>query len=188
MCDVVVINKIGVAPIENWKTILDNVRRVNPRAEIILAESRISVDDPERIRGRRVLIVEDGPTVTHGGAKFGAGYIAAKLYNPCEIVDPKQYIQENTELYKMYEVYPHLRYVLPTIGYDRQQIKVLLDVINKVDADVVVSGTPIDLKRVFQTYNLQCEKEIVRVRYELVEVSERTLADVVSDFIEKHVG
>ncbi len=186
-CDVVVINKIGVAPIENWKTIMDNVRKVNPTAKIILAESKIIVENPEKIMGKRVLVVEDGPTVTHGGAKFGAGYIAAKLYNAKEIVDPTKHIPEGTPLYEMYEKYPHLKYVLPTIGYNREQVKVLLEVINHVEADLIVSGTPINLEKIFKTYGLKCNKEIINVRYELVEVSKETLSDVVDEFIEKYL-
>ncbi len=187
-CDVVIINKIGVAPFENWKKIIDNVKRVNKRADIILAESRIQVGDPDAIRGKKVLVVEDGPTVTHGGAEFAAGYVAAKLYNAVEIVDPTRYIPKNTELYSMYLKYPHLKKMLPTIGYDEKQIKVLLDVINSVDADVVVSGTPIDLNRVFKLYNLEPNKPIIRVKYELVEVSEITLRDVVDRFLEKYLS
>ena len=188
LCDVVVINKIGVAPFDNWKQIVDNVKRVNSRADIILAESRISVEDPDMIRNKKVLVVEDGPTVTHGGAEYAAGFVAAKLFNAGEIVDPTKYIPKGSKLYNMYETYPHLKKLLPTIGYDEEQIRVLLDVINSVDADVVVSGTPIDLRRIFRIYNLEPNKPIVHVKYELVEVSELTLKDVVDKFVEKFVG
>ena len=187
-CDAVVINKIGVAPFENWKQIIDNITAVNPRAKIVLAESRIMVDDPAMIRGKRVLVVEDGPTVTHGGAEYAAGFIAARLFGANEIVDPTKYIPKDTPLRKMYDEYPHLRRILPTIGYDLEQVSVLLKVINSVDADVIVSGTPIDLMRVFEIYGLKPNKPIIRVRYELIEVSKLTLSVLVDEFIDKFVG
>lgn len=187
MCDVVVINKVGPAPFENWRRIIQNVQAVNSRAKIILADSRIQLDAPFTIRDKRVLIVEDGPTVTHGEADVAAGLLAARMFGAKEIVDPRPYIPEDSILREVYRTYPHLGAVLPTVGYNKKQIEDLLRVINRIDADIIVSGTPISLSRIFDAYGLKVNKPIVQVKYEIVEVSGYTLEDVINDFIKEYV-
>ena len=187
MCDIALINKIGPAPFNNWRTIIENIRRVNPRAKIILAESQIRVDDPSMIHNKRVLVIEDGPTVTHGEANLAAGMLASKIFGAREIVDPLPYIPEGSVLHSTYEKYPHLKMVLPTIGYNKKQVETLLEVINRVDADVVVSGTPITLSRIFEAYGLKVNKPIVQVKYDIVEVSEYTLKNAVDEFIKNYL-
>lgn len=187
MCDVVVINKIGPAPFENWREIIQNVQTVNPKAKIILADSKIQLDAPSAIRGKRVLVIEDGPTVTHGEANLAAGLLAARMFGAKEIVDPRPYIPSGSILEEVYKMYPHLGKVLPTIGYNKKQVEELLKTINRVDADVIVSGTPISISRVFETYGLKVNKPIVQVKYEIVETSGYTLEEVVNEFIENYL-
>lgn len=187
MCDVVLINKIGPAPFDNWKAIIRNVQRVNPKARIILAESQIRVEDPSMIRDKRVLVIEDGPTVTHGEADLAAGLLAARMFGAREVVDPRPYVPKDSVLEEIYGKYPHLGKILPTIGYNKKQVKVLLDVINRVKADVIVSGTPVTLSRIFEVYGLNVSKPIVQVKYDIVEVSGYTLENVVDEFIENYL-
>ncbi len=159
MADVIVINKMDSASIEQVNALLETIRRVNPRASIVKANSRVTVDDPEAIRGRRVLVVEDGPTLTHGEMKFGAGVVAARTHGAAEIVDPRPWaIGTIDETFRRYDVGP----VLPAMGYSEVQLEEMAKIIDAVDADVVVVGTPIDLRRV-----IEIRKPAVRVRYEL---------------------
>lgn len=159
MADVIVINKMDSASIEQVNALLETIRRVNPRASIVKANSRVTVDDPDAIRGRRVLVVEDGPTLTHGEMKFGAGVVAARMHGAAEIVDPRPWaIGTIDETFRRYDVGP----VLPAMGYSEVQLEEMAKIIDAVDADVVVVGTPIDLRRV-----IEIRKPAVRVRYEL---------------------
>ncbi|HIP89644.1 MAG TPA: GTPase [Thermococcus paralvinellae] len=176
--DVIIINKVETAYPENVQTIRENVEKVNPNAIVIEAASPIFVDRPELIRGKRVLVVEDGPTLTHGGMKYGAGYVAAKKFGAKEIVDPRPYAVGS--IVETYEKYKHLGAILPAMGYGKRQIKELEETINRADADVVVIGTPIDLRRV-----LNINKPAVRVRYELEEIGQPKLYDILKDFVEK---
>jgi len=176
--DVIIINKVETAYPENVQTIRENVEKVNPNAIVIEAASPIFVDRPELIRGKRVLVVEDGPTLTHGGMKYGAGYVAAKKFGAREIVDPRPYAVGS--IVETYEKYKHLGAILPAMGYGKRQIKELEETINRADADVVVIGTPIDLRRV-----LNINKPAVRVRYELEEIGQPKLYDILKDFVEK---
>ncbi len=164
MADVVVINKTGTASPENVKIVEQNIKRINPRAKIIHAKSPVSVDDPGRIKGKRVLVVEDGPTLTHGDMKFGAGHIAAKDNGAKTIVDPRPYAVGTIK--KTFEKYPHVTEVLPAMGYGRKQMKELEQTINAADCDLVLVGTPIDLGAL-----LKLNKPYLRVTYELDDAS-----------------
>jgi len=167
MADVVIINKARTAPPEDVDTVARNVRAVNPQAKIIRAASEITVDGD--IKGKRVLVVEDGPTLTHGGMAYGAGTVAAKEAQAV-MVDPRPHAVGS--LAEVYRRYPHLGPVLPAMGYSPPQIKELEQVINETECDVIVAGTPIDLRRVVHS-----KRPMVRVRYELREL-EGKLEDV----------
>lgn len=171
MADAVVINKVGSAEPEAVKRIEENVRKFNPKAIIIRAASKIHVSAPELIKGRRALVVEDGPTVTHGGMSFSIGLIAAREFGAREIVDPKPYAVGSIR--DAYRQYPHLGPVLPAMGYGKWQIRELEETINATEYDVLVLGTPIDLGRL-----IKISKPYVRVRYELEEIGRPNLEDV----------
>ena len=160
MADVVIINKVDTASPKDVELVKQIVRDLNPKAKIIQAASPVTVDDPKAIKGKRVLVIEDGPTVTHGEMKFGAGMIAAQNAGAKEIIDPRPYAVNSIKL--TFEKYRHLEKVLPAMGYGNQQVKDLQDTINAAKCDAVVSGTPIDLNRV-----LKANKPLIRVRYDL---------------------
>jgi len=179
LADVVIINKINVAKQEDVKTVIENVRKINSKAKMIMARSEISVDKPELIRGKRVLVVEDGPTVTHGQLGYAAGYIAAKQYKAKEIIDPRPYAVGS--LKETYVKYSHIEKVLPAMGYGETQMKELESTINRTPADVVVLGTPSDISRY-----LNINKPVVRVFYELNDASKPSLRDIILDFLHSH--
>lgn len=172
---VVIINKIDTADPKDVETVRKNIKSANPEAVIIEAASPIHVDNPEKIRGRRVLAIEDGPTVTHGGMPFGAGTIAAKQYGAREIIDPRPWAKGT--LRETLDKYPHVKNILPAMGYGKEQIKDLEDTVNASDCDLVVIGTPIDLARV-----ININKPSVRVRYELEEKGKPDLESVLAPF------
>lgn len=176
LADVVVINKIGTAQPDAVETVRTNTWSRNPDALIIEAASPVTVEDPRAIEGKRVLVVEDGPTITHGGMPYGAGVVAADRFGAAEVVDARPFAVGS--LKDVYAKYPHIDRVLPAMGYGAKQMKELAQTINKSDADVVLSGTPIDLRRV-----LKVNKPIVRVRYELQEIGKPDLADVLKKFL-----
>ncbi len=178
MADVVVINKEDSATPEQVALVEDTARRVNPGAIIVHAESPLEVADPDAIKGKRVLVVEDGPTVTHGGMAFGAGRIAAERFGAAEIIDPKPYASGS--LARELEHSSHLDSVLPAMGYSARQLGELEDAINKADCDLVVSGTPIDLSRL-----VKVNKPIVRVKYSLREKGEPGLAELIAAKLKK---
>lgn len=163
LADVLVINKVDTAPPEAVELLRAASREHNPRARVIEARSAVHVDHPERIAGKRALVVEDGPTLTHGGMTFGAGWIAARRAGAAEIVDPVPYAVGSIR--ETYEKYPNARQVLPAMGYGEEQIRELEATIAAVPADVVVEGTPIELSRILHT-----DKPIANVTYELEEV------------------
>jgi len=173
--DVIVVNKMDTATPEGIETVLANARKVNPKAKIIKANSPTIVKDGERIRGKRVLVIEDGPTLTHGGMKYGAGIVAAKKYGAAEIIDPRPFAVGSIK--KTFEKYNHLDVVLPAMGYGDKQTRELAKTIEAIDCDLVVSATPIDITRV-----IQVSKPILRVGYELEEVGSPTLKDVLKKF------
>lgn len=177
--DVIIINKMDTANRDDIQEIFDSIEKANPNSLVIEAASPLFVDHPELIKGKRVLVVEDGPTLTHGGMKYGAGYVAAKRYGAKEIVDPRPYAVGS--IVDTYKKYSHLHVILPAMGYGEKQMKELEETINNADVDVVVSGTPIDLNRV-----VKVNKPIVRVRYELDEIGEPNLEQVIDEFLKKH--
>jgi predicted GTPase len=159
MADAIVINKMDSATPEQVKALTDTINEVNPTATIVRANSRVTVDDPDAIAGKRVLVVEDGPTLTHGEMKFGAGVVAARQHGATEIVDPRPWaIGTIDETFRKYDVGP----VLPAMGYSNGQLDEMQKIIDSADADVVVIGTPIDLRSV-----IEIRKPAVRVRYDL---------------------
>ena len=162
MADVVVINKMDTAEPENIATVKANIASVNPGSTIIEAASPVTVEKPDVIKGKRCLVVEDGPTLTHGGMKFGAGIVAAEKFGATEVVDPRPWITGT--IAETFESYPDIGKLLPAMGYGEQQIKDLEATINAADCDVVIIGTPIDLRRL-----LHIEKPSVRVTYNLKE-------------------
>jgi len=175
MADVVIVNKVDTAKAKDVDLVKDIVKELNPRAKIILAASPLTVDDPKAIKGKRVLVIEDGPTVTHGEMAYGAGFIAAKNSGAKEIIDPRPFAVNSIK--ETFAKYRHLEKVLPAMGYGNQQVKDLQDTINASDCDVVVSGTPIDLNRV-----LKASKPIVRVRYDLQVLGSPTLEELLAKF------
>lgn len=179
LADVALINKIDSATEEAIRQVEENIRRVNPGATIIKAESKITVDNPELIKGKRVLVVEDGPTLTHGEMKLGAGTIAAQRLGAKELVDPRPYIVG--KLKETFKTYPHIENLLPAMGYGQEQLRDLEATINRTDCDVVIIGTPIDLNRV-----IKINKPTTRVHYELAEVGSPNLTEIINQFVEKH--
>jgi predicted GTPase len=151
---------------------------LNPDAQVIEGASPLFVDDPEAIRGKRVLVVEDGPTLTHGGMKYGAAFVAARRFGAKEIVDPRPFAVGT--IVDTYNKYPDTGMILPAMGYGADQMKDLEDTINNADVDLVVSGTPIDLNRV-----IKVNKPMQRVRYELQEIGQPTLDDILKAKFEK---
>ena len=177
--DVVVINKVDTAKPEDVVSVRDNVYSVNPNAIIIEGASPIFVDNPDAIRGKRVLVVEDGPTLTHGEMKFGAGYVAARRYGAREIVDPRPFAVGT--IAETYKKYPNTGTILPAMGYGEQQVRDLEATIAAADVDLVVIGTPIDLTRV-----MKINRPSERVRYDLEEIGKPTLEDILTKKFGKH--
>ncbi|TLZ54558.1 MAG: GTPase [Methanobacteriota archaeon] len=175
MADVVVINKVDTATPENVEIVKRNVREANPDAVVVEAASPITPDETVQIRGKRVLAIEDGPTLTHGGMEYGAAYIAAQRFGAAEIVSAVGHAVGSIK--ETYKKYPNSRKVLPAMGYGPKQIKELEETIDATPCDVVLSGTPIDLSRVLKT-----KKPVVHVRYELDEIGHPNLEDVLRDW------
>ena len=169
--DVIIINKVDTAISDNVIKVRENLRLLNPKAIVINAASPLFVDDPESIRGKRVLVIEDGPTLTHGEMAYGAGYVAARRFGAAEIVDPRPFAVKSIKA--TYEKYPKTGPILPAMGYGEAQMKDLEATINKSDVDMVIIGTPIDLKRI-----IKINKPSQRVRYELQEIGQPTLEDI----------
>jgi len=172
--DVIVINKIDTADLDDILEVRENILEVNPGAVVVDAASPLFVENGEQIRGKKVLVVEDGPTLTHGGMKYGAGVMAAMKYGAAELVDPRPYAVGT--IAETFEKYPEIGVLLPAMGYGAQQMKDLETTINKVEADVVVIGTPIDLSRI-----VKFKKPTVRVTYELEEIGTPTLPDILKN-------
>lgn len=178
MADVVVINKVDSASLANIERVRKNVQEVNPKAIVVEAASPLTIYGKEEIRGKRVLVVEDGPTLTHGGMSFGAGVVVAQKRGARELVDPRDEVKGS--LKEVYEQYPQIGPLLPAVGYSKEQLRELEEVINSVEADLVVIATPIDLGRV-----LTLNKPAVRVRYELQEIGKPNLDEIISLFIRR---
>jgi predicted GTPase len=179
MSDVIVINKIDSASLNDINTVRNNIRNINPNAIVIDGASPITVNNPSQIKGKRVLVVEDGPTLTHGEMTIGAATIAAMKFGAAEMVDPRPYIVGKIK--QTFETYPHIGALLPAMGYGDEQIKDLEATINNTPVDLVISGTPIDLGRV-----VKVNKPIIRVGYDLQEIGYPTLDEVLDDFVKNH--
>ncbi|MEP0860825.1 MAG: GTPase [Ignavibacterium sp.] len=174
MADCAIINKIDSADASNINLVRENIQKVNPKASIIEAASPVTVEKPELIRGKRVLVVEDGPTLTHGEMRYGAGTVAAQKLGAKEIVDPRPYtVKSITETYKKY---PNIGTLLPAMGYGKQQMKDLETTINRTKCDVVVIGTPIDLSRY-----IKINKPHTRVKYDLQEIGSITVETILRE-------
>ena len=176
MADVVVINKIDTAAPDKINLLRENIHKLAPNAIVIDAASPLTVDHSELIRGKRVLVVEDGPTLTHGEMKFGAGVVAAQKFGAKEIIDPRPYAVGTIK--DTYTKYPEIGALLPAMGYGKKQTQELEDTINAVDCDIVIIGTPIDLSRI-----IKINKKSVRVKYDLQEIGRPNLDEVLSQKI-----
>ncbi len=173
--DVIVINKIDSAEQKGIDTVVANAKEHNPGAKVVMARSPLTVEKPELIKGKRVLVIEDGPTLTHGGMKIGAGMVAAQQHEAAEIVDPRPYtVGTITETFRKY---PNIGTLLPAMGYGPQQIKDLEETVNACECDSVVIGTPIDLGRI-----IKINKPHTRVMYELEEVGSPNLEELLAEF------
>jgi predicted GTPase len=174
MADVVIINKIDSATPEAVIKLRENIRSVNTKAKIVDAASPIMLERSDMVAGKKVLVIEDGPTLTHGEMRIGAGTVAAQKFGAAEIIDPRPYA--TGEIKKTYQTYPKIGTLLPAMGYSDQQIRDLEATINKVPCDVVIIGTPIDLKRI-----VKIKKPALRVTYELEEIGEPSLRTILGE-------
>ncbi|MFP4691959.1 MAG: cyclic 2,3-diphosphoglycerate synthase [Bacteroidales bacterium] len=176
MADIVVINKIDSASPENIQIVRNNIAKVNPGAIVVDGASPLTVDKPELIKGKKVLVVEDGPTLTHGHMKIGAGTVAAQKFGAAELVDPRPFAVGR--LQETFNIYPEIGTLLPAMGYGSQQIKDLEATIRNTDCDTVVIATPIDLSRI-----VKIDKPVVKVEYELQEIGKPNLCGLICDFL-----
>jgi len=174
LADVIILNKVDSATAEGIQTVLDNAKKLNPSAQIIQAESVVTVENPEMIKGKRVLVIEDGPTLTHGEMKIGAGTVAAERNGAAELVDPRPYVVGKMQ--ETYAHYPNIGKLLPAMGYGKQQMSDLETTINKVDCDAVVIGTPIDLARF-----IKIDKPATRVKYETSQETKDALKKIIAE-------
>lgn len=174
----VIINKVDSASVDAVAAVQENIRKTNPKAQVILTASVVKTSDPELIEGKRVAVIEDGPTTTHGGMKYGAGVVAAKRFGASEIVDPRPFLVGTLE--DTFAKYPNIGHVLPAMGYGDAQLHDLEKTINNIDCDVIVVGTPVDL-----TNYLTMDKPSVRVTYGIEAVSELNLEQVMDELVKK---
>ncbi len=179
LADVVVINKMDSASPEGIQVVRESIAKVNPNAMVIDGASPISVDNPEVIKGKKVLVVEDGPTLTHGEMKIGAGVVAAQKFGAKELVDPRPFTVGR--LSETFEIYPNIGKILPAMGYGEEQVRDLEKTINNTDCDAVIIGTPIDLSRV-----VKINKPTTRVYYDLDEIGKPDMGMILGDFVKKH--
>jgi predicted GTPase len=179
LADVCIINKIETASLDGIQEVRNNIEQINPGATIIDAASPIKVNDTSLIKGKRVLVIEDGPTLTHGGMKIGAGMVAARKFGASEIIDPRPFLVGT--LRETFEDYPEIGTLLPAMGYSDQQLKDLETTINNTDCEAVVIGTPMDLNRI-----CKINKPNTRVHYDLQEIGFPNLEGIIDEFVEKH--
>ena len=177
LADAVIINKVVEAEFENIEAVRDNVRDINPDAVIIDAASPLTMEGDIDLRGKKVLVVEDGPTLTHGQMAYGAGVVAAMRMGAEELVDPRPWA--TGKLAETFEIYPEIGTLLPAMGYGDEQVADLEKTINAVECDAVVIGTPIDLNRI-----VKIQKPTVRVKYELQEIGEPNLEQLLARFMD----
>jgi predicted GTPase len=176
--DVIVINKIDTADLENILEVRENIRELNPKAIVVDAASPLQVKDGEKIRGKKVLVIEDGPTLTHGEMQYGAGVMAAEKFGAGELVDPREYAVGT--IAETFKKYPDIGILLPAMGYGAKQIKDLEATINKVDCDLIIIATPIDLGRI-----IKFKKPTVRVGYDLQEIGHPNLEEILKKKFKK---
>lgn len=176
MADIVVLAKANSAADADIQSVTENTRRINPTATLVRAASPVTLDDPERVRGKRVLVVEDGPSITHGGMPYGAGLVAATQAQAAAIVDPRGTAVD--EIAAVYAQYPHIGSVLPAVGYHPAQLKALQATINASDADLVITATPCDLGAL-----LDINKPVVRAHYEFAETGQPRLSSLIEAFL-----
>jgi predicted GTPase len=179
VADVVVINKMDSADAAGIQAVRENIAKVNSTAVVVDAVSTLDMDDPSIVKGKKVLVVEDGPTLTHGGMKIGAGIVAAQKFGAAEFVDPRPFAVG--KLKETFDIYPEIGVLLPAMGYGEEQLKDLEATIEATECDSVVIGTPIDLNRI-----IKIKKPNTRVYYDLQEIGRPNLTEVVEDFIKKH--
>ena len=178
---VIVVNKLDSAPVGGVQQVMANVAQINPKATVIQAKSNVSVDKPEMVRGKRVLVIEDGPTLTHGEMGYGSGVIAAQRYGAAEIVDPR--LSARGSLVEIFARYPWVGKALPAMGYSNAQLQDLSATINAVECDTIIVASPVDLGRLIALPKPHC-----RVRYDLEEISSPDLGDVVAIFLQTHAA
>jgi predicted GTPase len=176
MADIILIGKVNSAADADVQKVGETVQRMNPRAQVLRGASAVQLSEPEKVRGKRVLVVEDGPTITHGDMAYGAGYVAAVEAQAAEIVDPRDFAAD--EIAEVYRRYPHIGKVLPAVGYHSQQLAALQKTINAAPADVVVTATPCDLAAL-----IEIDKPVVRASYEFEEMGEPLLSGLIENFL-----
>lgn len=176
MANVLIINKVDTAKVEDVDYIKENIKKYNPKAKVIEANSPFTPSEPDVIAGKKVVVIEDGPTLTHGGMSYGAGYLAAKKYGASEIISPYPYAVDS--ILETYKKYPQCKEILPAMGYSKEQMADLEKTINRIPAELVIIGTPIDLRRI-----VKFNKPSVRIRYELEEVKKGQIARIIKEKI-----
>jgi len=177
MADILVITKVDAAAAADTQAVADGLKRLNPDAPIVRSASPVRLDDAAAVKGRRVLVIEDGPTITHGGMPYGAGYVAARAAGAAEIIDPRAAAKR--EIRDAYAAYPHIGRVLPALGYGASELRALADTIAACNAELVVSATPIDLARL-----IPIAQPVVRARYDYAELDEPRLSTLVGRFLD----
>lgn len=177
--DIAVINKVDTSDRDSIRSVEEHIRDINPEAAIVHTVSRITAEAPEKIKGMKVLVVEDGPTLTHGGMPYGAGFLAAMQYGAAEIVDPRPYAKGSIK--EVFRQYPHIRNLLPAMGYAREQMEELRDTIESVPCDMVLVATPVDLAGI-----LSLSREVIRIRYEIEELEGKELKGYVEGFVDSY--
>lgn len=180
MADIILIGKVNSAANADIQTVADTVRRINPGAAVVRGASLVQLNQPERVRGKRVLVVEDGPTITHGDMPYGAGFVAASEAQASEIIDPRDYAVD--EIAEVYRQYPHIGKVLPAVGYHPTQLLALQKTINAASADVVVAATPCDLAAL-----IDINKPVIRASYEFAETGEPALSRLIEAFLKEKI-
>ncbi len=178
LADAIIINKVDQAKKEDIEIIKNNIKKVNPKASISLAVSEVYVDKPELVRGKKVIVIEDSPTVTHGGLRYAAGYVAAKKYGAAEIIDPRPYAVGI--LAEIYKKYTHMGPVLPSTGYTPEQLRDLEETLNNVKADTIVLGTPSDITKL-----IKVNKPVVKVKFRVKVVEGPTIEELIDMFLER---
>ncbi|HSE88810.1 MAG TPA: cyclic 2,3-diphosphoglycerate synthase [Candidatus Binatia bacterium] len=177
--EVIVVNKLDSAPVSGVQQVMANIAQTNPRATVIQARSNISLDKPELVRSKRVLVIEDGPTLTHGEMGYGSGIIAARRYGAAEIVEPRRFARGS--LVEIFARYPWVGQALPAMGYSPSQLEDLAATIKAIDCDTIIVATPVDLARL-----IPLPKPFCRVRYDLEEISRPDLSDVIAILLQTH--